>query len=482
MKPGFATLLDNWIPRPAELEMRKGADDHLTGITGDVETLMAYKPASGAGKLFAAAGTGIYDVTSEGTVGAAVSTVTNARWQHVNFATSAGQFLCAVNGTDDYRYYDGTSWTTVATFTLGAGTLDTNTLVGITVHQSRLYFVPKNSLKFYYMDLVGTITGTVDEFNLDQVFSMGGYLMAIGSWTFDGGDGPEDRAVFISSEGQVAIYTGTDPGEATAWTLAGTFFIGKPVGRRCLMKMAGDLVVLTERGLFPLSKALGSADVNRAIALSDPIEPTVSESARALFSTFGWQMVVHTAENLLLVAVPSTPRVLYGMELLSKGWFRVKAWDAICLEVYNGALYYGTTGKVVKAFFGTSDFGGQVEAEFMGAYDYFSSRGQTKHIELIRPHFRATSGFSLLLGGNTDFEEEIPYASLDVVPSASEAVWDTAVWDTATWTAASVSSAVWQTIATKPGFNFSLYLKVASTSTQPRLLAVDYLFSKGATL
>lgn len=482
MQPGFATLLDNWIPRPAWLEMRKGAADHLTGVTGDVETLMAYKPASGAGKLFAAAGTGIYDATVAGTAGASVSTITNARWQHVNFATSAGQFLCAVNGTDDYRYYDGTSWTVVPTFTLGGGTLDTDQLIGITAHQSRLYFVPKNSLRFYYMDLAGTITGTVEEFNLDQVFSMGGYLAAMGSWTFDGGDGPEDRAVFVSSEGQIAVYTGTDPGEPTDWRLAGTFFVGKPVGRRCLMKMAGDLVILTERGLFPLSKALGSAAVNRAIALSDPIEPTVAESARSLFTTFGWQMVVHTTENLLLVAVPSTPRVMYGMELLSKGWFRVKGWDAVCFEVFDGLLYYGTEGKVVKAFYGPSDFDGVVEAELMGAYDYFSSRGQTKHLELIRAHFRATSGFSLLLGGNTDFGAEIPYSPLDVVPSPDSAVWDTATWDASHWTAESISSAQWQTVATKPGFNFSLYLKVASASTQPILLAVDYLFSKGATL
>lgn len=482
MRPEYAVLLDNWIPRSLWVEMRKGAEEHSTGFSAEVETLMAYRPSSGAGKLFAASDTGIFDVTSGGAIGAAVSAITNAKLQHVNFATSAGQFLCAVNGTDDYRYYDGATWTTVPTFTFGAGTLDTNTLIGVTVHQSRLFFIPKNSLKFYFMDLVGTIFGTVDVFHLDQVFTMGGYLMAMGSWTFDGGDGPEDRAVFISSEGQVAVYTGTDPGEAASWTLAGTFFIGRPVGRRCLMKMAGDLVVLTERGLYPLSKALASATINRTIALSDPIEPTIAQQAQILMNTFGWQVLLHTAQNLLIVTVPSTPRVMYAMDLLSKAWCRLKGWDALCMEVFDGFLYYGSSTAVVRAFSGVSDFGNQIEAELMSAYDYFSTRGQSKQIKLIRPHFRAAGGFSLLLGGNTDFGVEVPRAVLEVVPGGDTAVWDTALWDEAVWSADATVAGDWQTVGTRPGFNFSLYVKVASATTTPALVAVDYLLTKGSAL
>lgn len=484
MRSGYAPVLDNWIPRPSEVVMRKGAANHATGFgaSTDVETLMAYQPASGTGKLFAAAGTGIYDATAAGTIGAAVSAITNARIQHVNFATSAGQFLCLVNGTDDYRYYNGTNWTTVATFTFGAGTLATNTLIHIMAHQSRLYFAVEGSLRFYFMESAGTISGTVKEFNLDQVFSMGGYLMAMGSWSQDAGDGPQDRAVFVSSEGQVAVFTGTDPGDTTKWALVGTYYIGRPVGRRCLVKFAGDLVLLTERGLFPLSKALMSSVIDRTIALSDQISPTLATNAAAEKDTFGWQMLLHPSENVLLISVPTTPRYVYGMELTSKGWFRVKAWDPICMEVFNGLLYYGTTGKVVKAFYGTTDFDGNIEAELMAAYDYFGGRGSTKMLRLIRPTFKATAGFSLILGGNTDFGVTIPYSVLETTPAVDTALWDTAVWDSAYWSADAVIFSDWRTIATKPGFNFSLYLKVASQTTTPSLLAVDYIFDQGGLL
>jgi len=170
------------------------------------------------------------------------------------------------------------------------------------------------------------------------------------------------------------------------------------------------------------------------------------------------------------------------MELTSKGWFRVKAWDPICMEVFNGLLYYGTTGKVVKAFYGTTDFDGNIEAELMAAYDYFGGRGSTKMLRLIRPTFKASAGFSLILGGNTDFGVTVPYSVLETIPAVGTALWDTAVWDSSYWSADALIFSDWRTIATKPGFNFSLYLKVASQTTTPSLLAVDYIFDQGGLL
>lgn len=482
MQPGWATTLDNWIPRSHRVEVRKGAIDHATGLDAAIETLMAYRPASGTGKLFAATEDGLYEVTTAGAIGAVASAATGARWAHTNFATSAGQFLCAVNGVDDYRYYNGSTWTTVATFTLGAGTLDTDTLIGINVHQSRLYFIAKDSLRFYFLDTVGTLFGTVIEFNLDQVFSMGGHLVAMGSWTFDGGDGPEDRAVFVSSEGQLAVYTGTDPADTAKWKLVGTFYIGRPVGQRCLTKLAGDLILLTESGLFPLSKALGSAGVNRSIALSNPIEPTLVQQALRYFNEFGWQLFLHHSETLLLVTVPSQPRAIFAMDLLSKGWCRILGWDAYCLESLNGTLYYGTEGKVVKAFEGTVDFDSEIQAEMITAFDYFSKRGQTKHLELLRPHFQATTPFSFALGANVDFELTVPSVHLSAQPPQELALWDTAIWDQDTWGSDGAIFAEWYTVSVKPGHTVSLYLKTSSRNTTPALLAVDYLLSSGGVL
>jgi hypothetical protein len=109
MNPLDAVVLNNFYPTPSQIQLRKGYTQYATGITGQVDTLMQYSGGS-TSKLFAAAGSTIYDVS---TTGAATSVVTgqgNDRLQYVNASTAGGNFLTAVNGTDAALIYDGTTW------------------------------------------------------------------------------------------------------------------------------------------------------------------------------------------------------------------------------------------------------------------------------------------------------------------------------------------------------------------------------------
>src|SRR3990167_4488947 len=111
MKPADAVLLVNWMPRSTILEVRYGHSQHVTGIVGQVETLMAYSGA-GTAEMWGIASGSIYNVTTAGAVGAAsVTGLTNSRWQHVNIATSGGNFLEMCNGADGVYTYNGTTWT-----------------------------------------------------------------------------------------------------------------------------------------------------------------------------------------------------------------------------------------------------------------------------------------------------------------------------------------------------------------------------------
>jgi hypothetical protein len=109
MNPLDAVVLNNFYPTPSQIQLRKGYTQYATGITGQVDTLMQYSGGTSS-KLFAAAGSVIYDVS---TTGAATSVVTGQgsdRWQYVNASTAGGNFLTAVNGTDPALIYDGTTW------------------------------------------------------------------------------------------------------------------------------------------------------------------------------------------------------------------------------------------------------------------------------------------------------------------------------------------------------------------------------------
>jgi hypothetical protein len=126
MPPLDAVTLNNFWPTPTDVQLRLGYSQFSTGITGQVNSLMNYAGVTSQ-KLFAAAGTSIYDAS--GSTAVAVKTITNDKLQHINVGTSGGHFMVAVNGDDAALLYDGTNWISYAS-TATAQTISTITRGG----------------------------------------------------------------------------------------------------------------------------------------------------------------------------------------------------------------------------------------------------------------------------------------------------------------------------------------------------------------
>lgn len=269
MKPTDAVILENWWPKPNSVEIRKGYTNWVTGFPAVPESLFKYAPTSGAYKLFAAAGTSFYDVTAAGPLGAAAVTgLANARWQYTNIATPGGSFLWCVNGIDPAQQYDGTAWTVPA-----VTGVSTSNIAAVNVFGNRLFLVEKLSLKVWYL-AVQSIAGAATAFDLSTIFARGGYLMAMGTWSVDAGSGLDDLAVFVSSEGEAAVYKGVDP---ASWVKVGVFYLGRPIGRRCFVKFGGDMLLLCEQGISPSARRFNRP---RLIALSHSLTRSRTQSAR----------------------------------------------------------------------------------------------------------------------------------------------------------------------------------------------------------
>jgi hypothetical protein len=130
MNPVDAVVLENFYPTPSQIQLRKGYTQYATGITGQVDTLMQYSGGSSS-KMFAAAGSVIYDVSTAGAATSVVTGLGSDRWQYVNASTAGGNFLTAVNGTDAALIYDGTNWVKYANIST-AQTISTLTSSGTT--------------------------------------------------------------------------------------------------------------------------------------------------------------------------------------------------------------------------------------------------------------------------------------------------------------------------------------------------------------
>lgn len=486
MSQGFAQSLINWWPTPSDLTIRKGAVDHVTGFTAPVKTLMSWAPDETTGaKLFAATDAGIYDVTTAGTRGSTVSTLVSGSCSYVNFSVSGGNYLFVANGVNSLRHYDGTAWTSITDFTLtgGGGTYTSSAIAGINIFKRRLFFTEANSLDFYYLP-IDSIGGELARFPLGGLFSKGGRLAAMATWTVDAGSGQDDLAVFITSEGQIAVYQGTDPGDASAWQLIGVYDFAPPIGRRCFLKYGGDLLLITALGVFPLSRALQSKTVNLQSDVSRNIASAFSESAGLYKANQGWQLVYHPSETLLLVNVPTTSfsaSTQYVMNTLTGAWASVTGWDSFCFEVHQGQLYMGMAEKVAKAWTGLDDFGNNISAFAVDRNDYLDQRGQSKDWLLVRPILQVLGSISVNAALDVDFKQSSSFGPA-IFDEAGDDRWDVARWDTGRWAGEEAPRLNWLTLASPPGYCAAIRLRVTANNATVRWSATDFVFQVGNLL
>jgi hypothetical protein len=407
----------------------------------NVETLATWQgPASS--KLFAAAGGCFWDVTNTGAAALAkVSGGGSDRWQWCNHTTSAGSFLFLVNGSDDPLHYNGSAWT--APTITGITPAD---IIGVTSHKKRLWFVMKDSTKAAYLG-TEAVAGAATEFQFGSLFSRGGHLLAVAPWTRDGGSGSDDFFVAISSEGQAAVYQGTDPSSANTWALVGVFDVPTPIGRRCVTRFGADLLLITVEGVFPFSQllAVDQSQVDR-IAISQRISGAFNTAAQSYSTYFGWEAMVYPGGTRLIVNVPTAENsasVQYVMNTLTGAWCEYDNHNANTWALYNDQPYFaGSDGSVYRADTGRADRQTAITAVCQTAYSAFGTP-KTKRFTMMRPLLTASGNNRPSIGMSLDFVETFSLSTLPSAAATSSSIWDDAIWDSDVWENDTASVADW---------------------------------------
>jgi hypothetical protein len=484
MRPEYAVKLENWFPQPSYCELRGGYKSHATGMTGVGKTLMTYNAQNGAQSMFCTTSSGTFNVTFVGAVGSSVLARTNGKHQWTMFADGTNNWLIACNGVDKPAYYDGTTWIAVDnTTTPSLSGVPSTELVQPLSFKGRLMFVRVNSASFWYLP-AGAAGGTLSEFNLGGEFTRGGFLQAIGSWTLDAGDGMDDLFVAVSSEGEAVVYKGTNPANAASWAKVGKFFVGRPLGRRCLIQYGGDLVIITQNGVFPFSAAIQTASVDYKMALSFLIESAFTEAAREYGNAFGWRAITFPPQNALIVNVPIAEEGVhhqYVMNTITKAWCKFTGWDAEDFGVMGSRLFFTRGDAVYEAWTGRSDNNANIVAFGKQAFNYFGSMTQRKKFKLYRPVLTADDDLEYLTGLDVDFEDE----GLVSVPSSSSstaAKWDSAIWDQSLWAGGFKVIKQWTSPTSRVGYCAAAKVKVASKAVGVRWLANEISMEFGGPI
>lgn len=433
MPESDAVILDNWFPEASFVRNRGGSQEFADTQSSDlVESLMAYTGLT-TKKFFAASGGDIYNVSAGGTIAAPDLTArTNNRWQYTNFGNVAGNWLVMANGEDAPQIYNGTTW---ADWNVTGTGLTPANLIQPANYQNRLWAAEKGKLWAWYLP-IAAISGTLIKFDLTGFASLGGYLMTIITWSRDSGTGPDDYIIFFTSEGELLVYKGVDPSSATDFALSSIYRTGKPIGRRCFLKIGSEVVLLTNNGFIPISKLVNFGRETTGIAISDKIKDAVSTVTTTYFNNFGWQAMAYPNKNMALFNIPiaeGLEQQQYVVNTQTGAWCRFIGLDANCLEVFDDDLFYGANdGKVYQMEVGTSDGDGTVDTEALQAYSYFSARGRQKRFTMVKPTMRSTGILTISAKISVDFIYNAPtliYAAGETSGSA----WDVSPWDVSPW-------------------------------------------------
>ncbi|MGN6535210.1 MAG: hypothetical protein ACTHKQ_05695 [Mesorhizobium sp.] len=364
-------------------------------------------------------------------------------------------------------------------------TLTTADLSFVWAYKKRQFFLQKGTLDSWYLP-VGQLAGELTRFSLGGVFRLGGSLVMGATWSRDTGSGLAAVCAFFSSEGEVAIYEGDNPGEANSWALVGVYRIGNPLGPKSIMDAGGDLITATDIGLVPLSRALATDySILGTEAISESIIDLWNQEVNARVGG-EWNVAFWSARQMVIVALPTIndqPVRWLVANAKTKGWSTYSGWDATCVHVFRDQAYFGSSdGAVQMAEVSGLDDGAPYTATCLPAFDQMGVAGY-KNVSMLRAVWRGPYPITEKITDRADYDYSIPPA-----PSASSvsdsSVWGDAVWGQSEWGSVGIEKNVYQQwrVAYGGGEVHSPLIQLTSGSNAAldgELIRVDATFTTG---
>ncbi len=486
-EPAYCLVATNMVATGQGMRVRSGHSVYAEDVdAAGIRTVIPFEGAAESA-LFAVSPNGIYDVSAGG-AGPWVADVSfpssaePAGWgTWTNFTADSGLhyafYADEQNGL--YRRLEGGAFAAVTDIT---GVAETS-LVFVTQHMERVWMVEGGTALAWYLD-AGSIAGPATSFNFGSKFAHGGTLVGLYSWTVDGGEGVDDHLVAIGSGGDVIIYKGTDPTSAATWSLVGQYYVGRlPAGRRIAQNEGGDLYILCQYGVIPLTRLLQGTLVQDAQAqLSRNISPLIAEAMSLTISSRGWEMRNVPSENAFLVARPAISgfeNLQFALSSHTNGWTTFESLPYQTGDVWDGSFYIGGADGSVYLLDGNTDVGEAIPFGLLSSFQEYGETGLYHRIQFMRPVFRSTGSPAYTAEARYDYDDDPPTTS-GAAPVISGSLWDVALWDTAVWTS---SGSTVQSVVGGTGIGRAMAVALAGTSDSETLfIRTDIMFDSAGPL
>lgn len=431
-----AVSMLNWFPSASNLKARKGYTRYYDLETGSTVVPLPYVYGS-TKRLLVASGTKIWDLTDT-----TLNIITLERYdelagmdlQHAMF--NGRMFIC--NGVQaPLRFWNDTIDEPAFTADTGEPTLDDTKLEYVFAYKSRLYFVEKNTQRMWYGG-VNAIQGALKAFDFSLVQGFEGRLMFVTALTGDGGDGGnEDLFIAVFSSGDVAIYSGSFPGDDN-WNKIGTYKIGKPMSKHAHAQYGSDVIVATTRGYESLQRSTRDGEAIRLRSMLNDKIHEMTKPLLALGPNANWRLHIHKSGRQMIFQgiVNANAKFFHVRNIDTGAWteFTVPNGHSWC--DYDGVtMLGGDNGRIYTWDNGYTDDGTEIRLECQPAWSYMGSN-IPKTLQFM--YFNITSNqipptFTVYVNG--DYDNEFDRSSvLNMGVRENPAHWNEDYWNEAYWT------------------------------------------------
>jgi hypothetical protein len=306
----------------------------------------------------------------------------------------------------------------------------------VTSHMNRLWFADNSNLALFYLPIQQK-SGEVKVLPLNALFRRGGSIRAVYTWTIDGGAGLDDQLVVFTTNGECAIFNGTDPDTPDAWGLTGVFRFDSPMSKHSVANYGGDLYVLISTGLVPMTTMIRS-ETEQLGQYDKDVSTLFSKISDYHRFNFGWQVLLdHTTGrmicNLPLGADNSYQQMVRFMpNPIWASWSAIpsRCWNWISNQLFIGDDH-GNVYQMAKGFLNDTfpDPIGRkpITVDVQTAWSAFKTPG-IKHFRMVQAFF-ITEGRPLpKIDVRTDFDYSLPFNQPDITSAPDAATWDVSSW------------------------------------------------------
>jgi hypothetical protein len=461
-----AIAIENMFARSFGLETRAGYTQYANLTPANGVTMMTYIDVSGADKsrfFVAASDSKVYDITTFTPDAAKPPEVLDVPGQltpgecyWLNFVTAAGNFLCVVfPGAGYYTYNDTTGWVNHP-FGPAPGEIDgvdPDKLGFIYAWKNRIFFIETGTGTVHYLP-VNTLTGHTDLFEFGPMFPHGGEMAYGGTWTVDSGSGLNDMMVVISSEGDLLLYEGTDPNDASTFNLNGRWYVGHvPDGRRFATPYGADMALISERGMLLMTDILRGTDTMPQNEAAARINQLLQPDVRASIHTRYWEIKMLTDVNILSINAPTlklNTGYIWALDMTAFGASKMTNFPFSTIEMFTGQSYAAdSNGRIWKLWTGTKDGaidelrpGKEIEAYVQTAFVPLGEPFRWKRFILVRAGFRSLAPPAVKMALNGEWSFSQPLAAPTYVEQGAS-LWDNDDWNYGIWSGSTLTYKVW---------------------------------------